>query len=624
MHPKKLSSKSMDMTTGSTWKLLLSFAVPLLIGNLFQQLYNTVDSLVVGNFVGTEALAAVGSTTSIINTMVMFFNGTSIGASVIISRHYGAHDDKKLHLAVETTIMVTFLASILFTVLGIFLAPLMLRFMSTPDDVLESASVYLRIYFSGIAGLLVYNMGSAVLRAVGDTKRPLLFLCFSSILNTVLDLVFVIVFHLGIAGVAYATIISQFLSAALVLAVLTMDDGGYRLVWKDLSVDKNTLKQILSIGLPAGLQQSLTSFSNVYVQSYINYFGSACMAGWSCYTKIDQFIFLPLQSMNQAATTFVSQNIGARNIPRAKRGSLTAFYMSTAITIAMASVLWLTAGQFVAMFNQDPEVIRYGTLFIRTNSTLTFTCCATQIFSGSLRGAGDSRTPMFIMLFSYVLFRQIYLFVITQFINTPAVVGFGYPLGWMMCSLSPPSFISLAAGKNGSTDSASPKHLVQDMGQGLHGISRFFIRVRLSAHLNEGRARPDVLVIPQSLEIDLSRKSRIHSRSLKLHLKTERQVGLPVGIWQIFDGTVRRLGCSVEKHDLCRGLPVDLRHQAGPLSHPVPVEIQHHLNGRIFLQDPLDPLQGICIGPAPVQLPVPVVINAVVMDHRISLPLQKL
>ena len=435
MHPKKLSSKSMDMTTGSTWKLLLSFAVPLLIGNLFQQLYNTVDSLVVGNFVGTEALAAVGSTTSIINTMVMFFNGTSIGASVIISRHYGAHDDKKLHLAVETTIMVTFLASILFTALGIFLAPLMLRFMSTPDDVLESASVYLRIYFSGIAGLLVYNMGSAVLRAVGDTKRPLLFLCFSSILNTVLDLVFVIVFHLGIAGVAYATIISQFLSAALVLAVLTMDDGGYRLVWKDLSVDKNTLKQILSIGLPAGLQQSLTSFSNVYVQSYINYFGSACMAGWSCYTKIDQFIFLPLQSMNQAATTFVSQNIGARNLPRAKRGSLTAFYMSTAITIAMASVLWLTAGQFVAMFNQDPEVIRYGTLFIRTNSTLTFTCCATQIFSGSLRGAGDSRTPMFIMLFSYVLFRQIYLFVITQFINTPAVVGFGYPLGWMMCSL---------------------------------------------------------------------------------------------------------------------------------------------------------------------------------------------
>ena len=177
MHPKKLSSKSMDMTTGSTWKLLLSFAVPLLIGNLFQQLYNTVDSLVVGNFVGTEALAAVGSTTSIINTMVMFFNGTSIGASVIISRHYGAHDDKKLHLAVETTIMVTFLASILFTALGIFLAPLMLRFMSTPDDVLESASVYLRIYFSGIAGLLVYNMGSAVLRAVGDTAAavPLLF-----------------------------------------------------------------------------------------------------------------------------------------------------------------------------------------------------------------------------------------------------------------------------------------------------------------------------------------------------------------------------------------------------------------------------------------------------------------
>lgn len=435
MHHSKLSSKSMDMTTGSTWKLLLAFAVPLLIGNLFQQLYNTVDSLVVGNFVGTEALAAVGSTTSIINTMVMFFNGTSIGATVIIGRHYGAHDKEKLHLAVETTILVTFIASILFTFIGVALTPFMLRFMSTPDDVLPSASLYLRIYFSGIAGLLIYNMGSAVLRAVGDTRRPLLFLCFSSILNTGLDLLFVIVFQMGIAGVAYATIISQFISALLVLAVLTMDDGDYRLVWKDLRVDKKTFKQILIIGLPAGFQQSLTSFSNVYVQSYINHFGSACMAGWSCYSKIDQFIFLPLQSMNQASTTFVSQNIGAKNLKRAKSGAMTAFFLSTAIILVITGVLWLTAEQFVSLFNQDPDVIRYGVLFIHVNSSFTFTCCATQIFSGALRGAGDSKTPMFIMLFSYVLFRQLYLFVITRFINTPVVVGFGYPLGWMMCSL---------------------------------------------------------------------------------------------------------------------------------------------------------------------------------------------
>ena len=425
----------MDMTTGSIWKLLLSFSIPLLIGNLFQQLYNTVDSLVVGNFVGTEALAAVGSTTCIINTMVMFFTGTSIGATVVISRHYGAHDDRKLHLAVETTMMVTFIASILFTGIGVLFTPFMLRFMSTPEDVLPSASEYLRIYFSGISGLLIYNMGSAVLRAVGDTRRPLLFLCFSSILNTVLDLIFVIVFDLGIAGVAYATILSQFISAALVLVVLTLDGGSYHLVWQDLRIDRPTFRQILSIGLPAGFQQSLTSFSNVYVQSYVNYFGSACMAGWSCYTKIDQFIFLPLQSMNQAATTFVSQNIGAQDIKRAKRGSMTAFYMSTAITIAISAILWFTAGQFVSLFNQDPSVISYGVLFIHTNSTLTFTCCATQIFSGSLRGAGDSKTPMLVMLFSYVLFRQIYLYVITQFINTPAVVGFGYPLGWIVCSL---------------------------------------------------------------------------------------------------------------------------------------------------------------------------------------------
>ena len=428
-------SYEMDMCNGPILGKVLTYSIPLMLSGVLQLLFNAADVIVVGRFAGSQSLAAVGSTSSLINLLINVFIGLSIGANVLVARYYGAKNDRDMSETIHTAITVSLMSGLFLVFLGLFTSRFWLELMGTPDDVIDKSTIYMRIYFAGMPATMVYNFGSAILRAIGDTKRPLLFLCFSSILNTVLDLVFVIVFHLGIAGVAYATIISQFLAAALVLAVLTMDDGGYRLVWKDLSVDKNTLKQILSIGLPAGLQQSLTSFSNVYVQSYINYFGSACMAGWSCYTKIDQFIFLPLQSMNQAATTFVSQNIGARNIPRARRGSLTAFYMSTAITIAMASVLWLTAGQFVAMFNQDPEVIRYGTLFIRTNSTLTFTCCATQIFSGSLRGAGDSRTPMFIMLFSYVLFRQIYLFVITQFINTPAVVGFGYPLGWMMCSL---------------------------------------------------------------------------------------------------------------------------------------------------------------------------------------------
>ena len=229
------------MTSGSITKLLIMFAVPLVIGNLFQQLYNTVDSLVVGNFVGSHALAAVGSTTSIINMIVTFFTGTSVGAGVVISRYYGAHDDEKLHIAVETTMAVTFICGIIFSGLGIFVAPYMLKFMSTPDDVLPSASVYLKIYFSGVFGLLVYNMGSAILRAVGDTKRPLYFLCLSSVMNIGLDLLFVVGFGMAIEGVAYATIISQFVSAILVLIVLTRSTENYRLTWKDLRIDKKNL-----------------------------------------------------------------------------------------------------------------------------------------------------------------------------------------------------------------------------------------------------------------------------------------------------------------------------------------------------------------------------------------------
>ena len=336
---KKL--KAVDMTSGSIVRHLIMFTIPLLFGNLFQQLYNTVDSLVVGNFVGSEALAAVGSTTSIVNMLVLFFNGVSIGAGVVISRYFGSHNDEKLHLAVETTIAVTFICGVILTGIGIYIAPFMLELMDTPDDVLPLSSEYLQIYFGGISGLLVYNMGSGILRSVGDTRRPLLFLGFSSIMNIILDLWFVISFHMGVAGVAWATIISQFASAALVLLVLTKSTENYRLVWKDLRIEKKILKQILMIGLPSGLQQSITAFSNAYVQSYINYFGSSCMAGWSCYTKIDQFVMLPMQSIGQAATTFVGQNLGARDVKRARKGTNVALGLSTIISLTMAAILWI-------------------------------------------------------------------------------------------------------------------------------------------------------------------------------------------------------------------------------------------------------------------------------------------
>ena len=423
------------MTGGSISKLLIAFAIPLLMGNLFQQLYNTVDSLVVGNFVGKEALAAVGSTTPIINTLVMFFGGVAVGASVIISRYFGAHDDEKLHTAIETTMALTFVSSILCTVLGIYIAPALLRFMDTPEDVLPEAATYLKIYFAGVSGLLIYNMTSGILRAVGDTKRPLYFLILSSIMNIVLDLIFVIYFHMGIAGVAYATIISQFVSSILVLTILTRSTENYRFVWKDLCFNKMMLSQICKVGFPVGLQQAVTSFSNVYVQSYINSFGSSCMAGWSSYVKIDSFLMLPLQSMSQASTTFASQNIGAKNVKRVKDGTKTALLLSSAVIFVLAAILWIFAPQMTALFNQDPEVIYYGTLFLRLCVFAVVLCCPNQIYAGTLRGAGDAKNPMYIMLFSFVVFRQIYLYLVNRFAYSPYTIGFGYPAGWLLCTI---------------------------------------------------------------------------------------------------------------------------------------------------------------------------------------------
>ena len=428
-------SKTLDMTEGNIAKLLITFAIPLLLGNIFQYLYNTVDSLVVGNFVGKEALAAVGSTTYIINTLVMFFGGISVGASVIISRYFGAHDDETLHRAIETTMALTFIGSALCTAAGIALSPFLLRLMDTPEDVLPSSSVYLRIYFGGITGLMVYNMGAGILRAVGDTKRPLYFLIFSSIMNIILDLLFVVGFDMGIAGVAYATVIAQLISSVLILYLLTKTNEKYRLIWKDLHVDINLTKEILSVGLPVGLQQAVTSFSNVYVQSYINSFGSAGMAGWSSFTKIDSFLGLPLQSIAQAVTTFAGQNIGAKNLDRVKAGVKTALKISFPLIFVMACFLYIFAPQLVSLFNRDVEVVYYGTLFMRLCVMVVPVTCLTQIFAGTLRGAGSAKIPMYIMLASYVVFRQIYLFIMSNVMHTPQTIGFGYPAGWILCAI---------------------------------------------------------------------------------------------------------------------------------------------------------------------------------------------
>lgn len=430
------TTSAKDMTTGNISLLLLQFAAPLIVGNLFQMMYNTVDSLVVGNFVGKEALAAVGSTTMIVNMLVFFFNGVSTGAGVVISRYYGARQEDRLHTAVETTIFVTFVCGALFTVIGVAMIHPMLAFMSTPDDVMDAASEYLTIYFAGISGLLVYNMGSGILRAVGDTRRPLYFLILTSVVNAVLDLLFVIVFQAGVAGVAYATIIAQFLSAGMVLLLLSKTSDVYRLTWRDLRCDTSILKQIFSIGLPAGLQSVLTAFSNVFVQSYINSFGSACMAGWSCYNKLDTFIMLPMQSISQAATTFVGQNIGAEREDRVNQGTVRSILLTLEITAGIAALLFFFAPSATRLFNSDQEVIKYGTLFLRTNVFFMLFNCVNHTLAGALRGRGDSSGPMIIMLANFVAVRQIYLFLVTRYVsNTAQLVGFSYPVGWTACCI---------------------------------------------------------------------------------------------------------------------------------------------------------------------------------------------
>ncbi len=353
-----------DMTSGSIYSLLIQFAFPLMLGNIFQMLYNTVDSVIVGNFVSKQALAAIGSTTLIVNMMVFFFNGFSVGSGVIIGRYFGARDMENLHRAIETTMAATFLVSLLFTVVGIPLVKPLLHVMSTPADVFADASIYLRIYIAGISGLLVYNMGSGILRAVGDSTRPLFFLILTSILNIILDLFFILVLKAEIAGTAIATILSQFLSAAMILVLLTRTQDIYRLRWRELRLDLPILRGIFAIGLPTAIQSVLTGFSNIFVQGYINIFGSDCMAGWSIYNKLDQFIMLPMQSMAMATTTFVSQNIGAGKKQRADQGTFSALKLIIGITVVLVALLIGFARHTVSFFSPDPDVIAFGVLFI--------------------------------------------------------------------------------------------------------------------------------------------------------------------------------------------------------------------------------------------------------------------
>lgn len=434
-HARHHARYDVDMTQGSTTRHLVRFALPLLAGNLFQQLYNMVDTWVVGNFVSNEAFSAVGTVTPIINTLIGFFLGMSSGAGVVISQYYGAHRPEKVREAVHTAMLLTVIMGVVFTGVGIAMTPLMLELMKTPAEVAPDQAAYLTIYFAGIMGLLLYNMGSGILRAVGDSQRPFYFLLVSAGVNTALDLLFVLKFGMGVEGVAYATIIAQAVSAVLTIAVLIGYDGSVKLSLRDLRIHWDMLKKIVAVGIPAALQMAITAFSNVFVQGYINHFGADCMSGWTAYTKIDQLVILPVQSLSLASTTFVGQNLGVGNVERAKGGVRRALYLSFAVTAVLLVPVLTLAPDMTAFFNSKPEVVSYGALLLRLLSPFYFFFCINQIYSGALRGSGNSQVPMFIMLGSFVVFRQIYLYVMAHFISNEIVpIAMGYPAGWFVCS----------------------------------------------------------------------------------------------------------------------------------------------------------------------------------------------
>lgn len=432
MTPQK--KKVVDMTQGNITRHIIQFALPLLAGNIFQQLYNTVDTWVVGNFVSNEAFSAVGTVGPIINMLIGFFMGLSSGAGVVISQNYGAKHFEEVEKAVHTAIVMTLVIGVAFTFVGLGMTPFMLQLMKTPDNVLPESTAYLSIYFSGILGLMVYNMGSGILRAVGDSKRPFYYLVVCAVLNTVLDLLFVIKFNMGVRGVALATILSQAVSAILVIVTLLSTDECIKLRLSKLRVHWYILKKIFLVGIPAAIQMAITAFSNIFVQSYINFFGSDCMSGWTAYAKIDQLLFLPMQSIALASTTFVGQNLGCNQVERARKGIRRALTIAICATVFLMIPVIIFARPVVSFFNNKPEVIAYGAMLLTWLSPFYVLCCFNQILSGALRGAGITKAPMVIMISSFVIFRQMYLFAMSHICNEIIPIAMSYPAGWLLCS----------------------------------------------------------------------------------------------------------------------------------------------------------------------------------------------
>lgn len=428
--------KENKITEGVIWKQLLSFFFPILLGTFFQQLYNTVDAIIVGNFVGTQALAAVGGATgTIINLLVGFFVGLSAGATVIISQYYGACRAAETSQAVHTSVALGIAGGLFFMVLGMALSPWALRAMGTPEDVMEYATVYIEIYFGGMVFNLLYNMGSGILRAAGDSRRPLYFLILCTVLNLVLDLLFVPVFHWGVAGAGIATIASQAISAILILVVLMRSEDVYRLHLRDIRMNWYILRNIIQIGLPAGLQSVMYNASNIIIQSTINTFGTNTIAAWTAYGKIDGLFWMIMGAFGTSVTTFSGQNFGAQKYDRIRKSVHICLIMAFGTAFFLSTVLYFWGSYVYQLFTTDQNVMKIGMDILHTMVPFYFTYVCIEIFSGAMRGTGDSLVPMILTGLGICVLRVVWISLAVPVWNQVETVILSYPITWSITSV---------------------------------------------------------------------------------------------------------------------------------------------------------------------------------------------
>ena len=432
---KVQKTKANGITEGSIFGQLLLFFFPILFGTFFQQLYNTADAVVVGHFVGKQALAAVGGTTStLINLMVGFFVGLSSGATVVISQYYGAKKADKVHWAVHTSVAFSVIGGVLFMAVGLVGARWALTAMHTPEDVMDHAVTYIRIYFLGMVPNLLYNMGAGILRAVGDSRRPLYFLIGSCFVNIILDVVLVAVLRMGVAGAALATISSQLFSAILVILCLTRTQDMYKVEWRKIRIDSRMLQRIIRIGIPAGMQSVMYNISNIIIQAGVNNLGTDNVTAWATYGKVDGLYWMMINALGISVTTFVGQNYGARRMDRVRKGAGACMVIGVVLTAIVSTALYFWGYLFIELFTSDPQVQLISQSLIRFMVPTFITYITIEILSGTLRGVGDAWMPLIITGVGVCLVRVIWIIFALPHFNTILAAAFCYPMTWALTS----------------------------------------------------------------------------------------------------------------------------------------------------------------------------------------------